>query len=92
MQSTDRPSLAAGLAPRYVDVLLLELLGWGDAEIADCLDVDRAALPNLRRLAHRKLEQLLGPSPAPRAAGPFQEIGPGVVGRRPGPDGGDAGR
>jgi len=64
--STDRPSLAAGLAPRYVDVLLLELLGWGDAEIADCLDVDRAALPNLRRLAHRKLEQLLGPSRVPQ--------------------------
>ena len=66
MPSADRPSLAAGLAPRYVDVLLLELLGWGDAEIADCLDVDRAALPNLRRLAHRKLEQLLGPSRPPQ--------------------------
>jgi hypothetical protein len=55
----ERPSLAAGLAPRYVDVLLLELLGWPDDRVATCLDVDRDALPNLRRLAHRKLEQLL---------------------------------
>jgi hypothetical protein len=55
----ERPSLAAGLAPRYVDVLLLEVLGWPDDRVATCLDVDRDALPNLRRLAHRKLEQLL---------------------------------
>jgi hypothetical protein len=41
-------------------VLLLELLGWPDDRIASCLDVDRDALPNLRRLAHRKLDQLLG--------------------------------
>ena len=60
MPVQDRPSLAAGLAPRYVDVLLLELLGWPDERIASCLEVDRDALPNLRRLAHRKLEQLLG--------------------------------
>jgi hypothetical protein len=56
----DRASLAAGLAPRYVDVLLLELVGWPDDRVASCLDVDRDALPNLRRLAHRKLELLLG--------------------------------
>jgi hypothetical protein len=56
----DRTSLAAGLAPRYVDVLLLELLGWSDDQVASCLDVDRDALPNLRRLAHCKLQQLLG--------------------------------
>lgn len=60
MPAEDRPSLAAGLAPRYVDVLLLELLGWPDERVAMCLDVDRDALPNLRRLAHRKLDQLLG--------------------------------
>jgi transcriptional regulator len=54
------PSLAAGLAPRYVDVLLLELRGWGDDEVASCLGIDPAAVPNLRRLAHCKLEQLLG--------------------------------
>ena len=60
MSAQDRPSLAAGLAPRYVDILLLELLGWPDDRIASCLDVDRDALPNLRRLAHRKLDQLLG--------------------------------
>ena len=60
MPAPDRPSLSASLAPRYVDVLLLELLGWPDDRIASCLDVDRDALPNLRRLAHRKLDQLLG--------------------------------
>ena len=65
MAAPDRPSLAAGLAPRYVDVLLLELLGWADDQVASCLDVDRDAVPNLRRLAHRKLEQLLG---VPRSA------------------------
>jgi len=54
------PSLAAGLAPRYVDVLLLELLGWGDDQVASCLGIDRDAVPNLRRLARRKLDQLLG--------------------------------
>ena len=60
MHAPDRPPLAAGLAPRYVDVLLLELVGWPDDRVASCLDVDRDALPNLRRLAHRKLELLLG--------------------------------
>jgi hypothetical protein len=57
---SDPPSLAAGLAPRYVDVLLLELLGWGDDRVASCLGIDRDAVPNLRRLARCKLEQLLG--------------------------------
>ena len=60
MPASDHPSLSAGLAPRYVDVLLLELLGWGDDDVASCLDVERDAVPNLRRLAHRKLELLLG--------------------------------
>ena len=60
MPAPDPPSLSASLAPRYVDVLLLELLGWPDDRIASCLDVDRDALPNLRRLAHSKLDQLLG--------------------------------
>jgi len=60
VHAPDGPSLAASLAPRYVDVLLLELVGWPDDRVASCLDVDRDALPNLRRLAHRKLELLLG--------------------------------
>ena len=59
MAAPDRPSLAARLAPRYVDVLLLELLGWGDDQVASCLASCHDAVPNLRRLAHRKLEQLV---------------------------------
>jgi hypothetical protein len=58
--TSERPSLAAGLAPRYVDVLLLELLGWGDDQVATCLGIDRDAVPNLRRLARCKLEHLVG--------------------------------
>jgi hypothetical protein len=57
---SDPPSLAFGLAPRYVDVLLLELLGWGDDRVATCLGIDPDAVPNLRRLARCKLKQLLG--------------------------------
>ena len=60
VSTSEPPSLAAGLAPRYVDVLLLELLGWGDDQVASCLGIDRDAVPNLRRLARRKLDQLLG--------------------------------
>jgi hypothetical protein len=61
VSTPDPPSFAAALAPRYIDVLLLELLGWGDDRVASCLGVDPEAVPNLRRLAHCKLEQLLGP-------------------------------
>jgi hypothetical protein len=60
VRTPEPSSLASGLAPRYVDVLLLEVLGWGDDRVALCLGIDREAVPNLRRLAHSKLRELLG--------------------------------
>ena len=87
MPPTDSPSLAAGLAPRYVDVLLLEVMGWDDERVAGCLGIDRDAVPNLRRLAHRKLRELLGASASGWAAGPLEQIGPGVVRRAADADG-----